>query len=198
MDFISFDIETTGTLSHVDLIIEIAGVKFVNGQSKDVYKSFVQIDRKIPEEASRVNGITDDMLQDQPKIKQVLGEFTDFCGETLMVAHNAIFDFQFLARALQETKSPAPQGLVVDTYSLSRKVFPQVLNYKLATLCSHLKIKTGTFHRAEADALACGFLFKKILEKLEGKSLKDVISFSGKKPLKFPRNVLDRQMSFFN
>ena len=198
MDFISFDIETTGTLSHVDLIVEISAVKFIKGKPQDVFQSLVSIDKPMPIEASRVNGITDDMLKGQPSIEEVLPKFAFFCKADLLVAHNAIFDFQFLAKAIQEHQSPSPQGLILDTYSLARKVFPQALNYKLATLCEHLKIKTGSFHRAEADATACGELFKCILQKLEGRDLKQIIQFSGRKALKFPQKILDKQLSFFN
>ena len=120
-----------------------------------------------------------------------------FAGNTLLVAHNAVFDFQFLSRAVSECRSPAPGGRVLDTYNLARKVFPGQVNYKLATLCSYLKINSGKFHRAGADALACGRLFQCILKKLPFDTLEEIINFSGKKPLKFPEVFEDGQLSFF-
>ena len=79
----------------------------------------------MPKEAAAVNGITDEILKGQPLIDEVLPEFADFCGDTLMVAHNAVFDFQFISRAVLECRSLAPQGLILDTYNLARKVFPR-------------------------------------------------------------------------
>ena len=137
------------------------------------------------------------MLKGQPPIKEVLAEFADFCADSFMVAHNAVFDFQFIARAISECKSPAPRGLVLDTYNLARKTFPGQVNYKLATLCSHLKIKSNTFHRAAADALACGRLFLSILKQHPFETIEEVIHFSGKKPLKFPEVFEEGQMSLF-
>ena len=80
-------------------------------------------------------------------------------------------------------------GLVLDTYNLARKTFPGQVNYKLATLCSYLKIKSETFHRAQADALACGRLFQSILKKLPFETLEEIINFSGKKTSKISRNL---------
>ena len=197
MEFIGFDIETTGTLSHIDHIVELAGVRFINGQVKETYQSLVSIKESIPKEITAINGITDEMLKGQPTIEVVLGEFADFCGSALLVAHNAIFDFQFIARAIQECQSASPRGLVLDTYNLARKTFPGQSNYKLATLCAYLKIKSEQFHRAQADALACGRLFQSIVKKLPFDTVEEVISFSGKKPLKFPEIFQNSQLSFF-
>ena len=197
MEFIGFDIETTGTLSHIDHIVEVAGVRFQKGQVKETYQSLVSIKESMPKEATAINGITDEMLKGQPTLEAVLGEFAEFCGNSLMVAHNAVFDFQFIARAIQEYQSASPRGLVLDTYNLARKTFPGQSNYKLATLCSYLKIKSEQFHRAQADALACGRLFQNIVKKLPFDTLEEIINFSGRKPLKFPEIFQNSQLSFF-
>ena len=197
MEFIGFDIETTGTLSHIDHIVEIAGVRLKEGQIINTYQSLVSINTPMPKEATAVNGITDEMLKGQPSVPEVLQEFANFCGNTLMVAHNAVFDFQFISRAVLECRSLAPGGPVLDTYNLARKAFPGQVNYKLATLCYYLKIHSGKLHRAAADALACGRLFQYILKKLPFDTLEEIINFSGKKPLKFPEVFEEGQLSFF-
>ena len=198
MEFISFDLETTGTLSHADHIVEIAAIKFKNGEPFDHFQTLVSIDTPIPEEAIAIHGITDAMLKGKPSIKDILPEFAEFCGSQLMVAHNAIFDFQFLSRAIEEHQEVAPRGMVIDTCQLSRKVFAGLVNYKLSTLCNHLKITVKDLHRAEADAKYCGYLFLKILEALPfSEDIKQVIKFSGKAPLKFPRAFMEGQISLF-
>ena len=198
-DFISFDLETTGTLSHMDHIIEIGAVRFKEGRVEDTFQQLVSIDIPIPEQASKVNGITDDMLKGQPAIQEILPEFADFCGSELMVAHNAPFDFQFLLRAVEEHQSPAPKGLVLDTCQLARKTFPGLANYKLSTLCDYLKINSNGFHRAESDALNCGHLFLHILKKnsFVTEDVKPFSKLAGRAPLKFPDSYLEGQMAFF-
>lgn len=195
MDFISFDLETTGTLSHADHIVEIAAVKFEDGTATDTFQSLVKINTPIPKVASDIHGITDGMLDNQPFIQDLLPGFADFCKDSLMVAHNAVFDFQFLVRAIQENGQAAPRGLVVDTCNLARKTFPGLMNYKLSTLCDSLKISSSQFHRAEADAISCGQLFIKILDKLPFKNLEEIIKFSGRQGLRFPVSFHEGQMS---
>ncbi len=198
MEFISFDLETTGILSHDDHIVEIAAIRFKNGEVLDSYHRLVSIDSPIPEQAIAIHGITDEMLEGQASIDKILPEFAEFCGDKLMIAHNAIFDFQFLVRAIQECQQPSPKGFVLDTCNLSRKTFPGLVNYKLSTLCKYLKIAFKESHRAEADAMSCGNLFVKILEKLPfSDDLEEIIKFSGKAPLKFPRSFMEGQLPLF-
>lgn len=199
-NFISFDLETTGTLSHIDDIVEIGALYFEEGQVKDRFQSLVFIDRPIPEAASKVNGITDEMLKGQPRIEEILPGFAEFCGDHLIVAHNAPFDFQFLLRAIQEHRTPAPKGFVLDTCQLARKTFPRLLNYKLATLCEYLKIEGQGFHRAESDAFYCGRLFLSILEKtsFSTEQIQDLANLSGRPPLRFPDSHMDLQMDLFD
>ena len=199
-NFISFDLETTGTLSHEDDIVEIGAVRFEEGKAKEHFQSLISIDKAIPEEASRVNGITDEMLKGQPRIEDVLPDFANFCGDHLIVAHNAPFDFQFLLRAIEEHRSPAPRGVVLDTCQLARKTFSSFSNYKLSTCCQHLKIGAGEgFHRAKADALYCGELFLAILKKnnFSTDQVQDLIKLSGRVALKFPEIHQEQQMGLF-
>lgn len=200
MEFVSFDLETTGTLSHLDQIVEIGAVRFVNNEIQGTYQQLVSIDKPMPEQASAINGITDEMLKGQPSIEEVLPAFAEFCSNSLMVAHNAPFDFQFLLRAVEEHRSPVPRGVVLDTCQLARKSFPGLTNYKLSTLCSYLKIADSNFHRAEADAIHCGHLFIHILKKnsFSTSDVKEMVKLSGRNPLKFPYSQLEGQMVFFD
>ena len=200
MEFVSFDLETTGTLSHLDHIVEIGAVRFVEGEVKETYQQLVSIDTSMPEQATAINGITDEMLKVKPSIEEVLPVFAEFCSDSLMVAHNAPFDFQFLLRAIEEHHAPAPRGLVLDTCQLARKSFPGLANYKLSTLCEYLKISSDEFHRAEADALYCGRLFVHILKKnsFSTNDVQEMSKLAGRNPLKFPYSKLEGQLAFFD
>ena len=200
MEFVSFDLETTGTLSHLDHIVEIGAVRFVEGEVKETYQQLVSIDTPMPKQATAVNGITDEMLKNQPPIQESLNSFSEFCSQSLLVAHNAPFDFQFLLRAIEEHHTLAPRGPVLDTCQLARKSFPGLANYKLSTLCDYLKIEASGFHRAEADALHCGCLFIQILKKnsLTSQDVKKLADLSGRNALKFPYSQMEGQLAFFD
>ena len=198
-DFVSFDLETTGTLSHMDDIVEIGAVRFRDGEATETFSELVSIPGSIPEQASKVNGITDEMLKDAAPIQEILPQFFEFCGLDMLVAHNAPFDFQFLLRAVQEHRVPPARGWVFDTCQLARKSFYGLTNYKLSTICHYLKIEGNGFHRAESDAFYCGQLFVHILEKnqLSTQDAPALVKLGGRNPLKFPEILIEGQMAFF-
>ncbi len=191
MRFISFDLETTGFISGVDRIVEIGAVRFINGVPDAIFATLVNPQRDIPEAASRVNGITNDMVADKPTVEKLLAPFAEFCGDDIIVAHNAPFDFQFLCADIEKYEAKAPRGVVLDTCMIARKVFPGLPNYKLGTLVQHLEIPAANFHRAEEDAHYCGHLFVKTIHKMTGglvfPPIENLVTLSGKAELRFPQ-----------
>ena len=190
--FIAFDLETTGTLPGVDQIAEIGAVLFNEaGQPETIFATLINPGIPMPEGASRVNGITDAMLAGQPKITDVLDAFAEFCGDEIMVAHNAAFDAQFLIADIKKHETNAPRGIILDTLPLARKVYTGLANYKLGTLVQHLNIPAAGFHRAEADASYCGQLFHKIVTRLSPNgvepTVQTLISLTGKPEQRFPQ-----------
>ncbi len=191
MKFISFDLETTGTVAGVDRIVELGAICFENGQPTRRFSTLVDPLISIPAGASRVNGIFDEMVKGQPTIDQVLAPFAEFCEDIPMVAHNSPFDTQFLVTDIKTHETSAPRGLVFDTLALARKVFPGLSNYRLETLIQHLKIPSAGFHRAEADALYCGSLFSKILDRaaLTTMDIPKLIALTGRPEFRFPQII---------
>ncbi len=190
MRFIAFDLETTGTVPGVDQIVEIGAVLFVNGQVDAVFSTLIDPLRPIPPGASRVNGISDDMVRGKPTIDKILEPLSEFCANDIMVAHNAPFDSQFLIADYKKIELPTPGGIILDTLPISRKVFPGLANYKLGTLVQHLKIPTSQFHRAEEDATYCGHLFMELVKRIsingQPPALANLIALTGKPELRFP------------
>jgi DNA polymerase-3 subunit epsilon len=97
-------------------------------------------------------------------IMEVMGAFTDFCGDLIMVAHNAPFDVQFLAWTVERHKTRAPGGVILDSCAMARQVCPRLFGYSLGSLVNHFKITHSRLHRAAADAAHCGELFVKLVE----------------------------------
>jgi DNA polymerase-3 subunit epsilon len=191
MRFIAFDLETTGTVPGVDSIIEIGAIRFIDGTVDAIFSTLVDPKRPIPPGASQVNGITDDMVTGKPLIKDLLDPLADFCGDDLMIAHNANFDAQFLTASIKKFETRAPRGLVLDTLAIARKVIPGLPNYRLGTLVQHLNIPTTDFHRAEEDATYCGHLFIHLVRRISTNGaqvpLANLISLCGKTEIRFPQ-----------
>jgi len=202
MRFIAFDLETTGTVPGVDQIVEIGAVRFIDGQPEAVFATLVDPLRAIPPGASKVNGISDDMVKGKPTIDMLLGSFAEFCGDDIMIAHNAPFDAQFLISDIKKHETPAPKGIILDTLPIARKVFPGLPNYKLGTLVQHLKIPTTDFHRAEEDASYCGHLFYNMVKRIsiggQPPQVNNLVALTGKPEMRFPQIVRQpKQMDFF-
>lgn len=171
MDFVAFDLETTGTQPLEDGIVEIGAVKFIDGSPRKDFCTLVNPGMVIPDDAIRVHGISNEEVQGQPRIQDVMDDFTAYCGDLPLVAHNAKFDFKFLETAVKREKCKAPAGQVLDTYGLAKKVFPGLLNYRLETLTRHFDFPNTVFHRASEDAEYCGKVFLRILETLENNDI---------------------------
>ena len=202
MRFIAFDLETTGFLAGIDQIVEVGAVRFENNQPTAIFSTLINPRRSMPASASRVNGISDEMLKGKPFIEAVLPGFNEFCGSDILVAHNAPFDFQFLSADIQKFEIAAPSGVVLDTCAMARKVMPGLPNYKLGTLVDHFKIQAIEFHRAEHDAAYCGHLFAHLLEKISSEGnpdLESLIALSNNKELRFPQIVRQpKQLGFLD
>lgn len=191
MKFISFDLETTGFIAGVDRIVEVGAVRYIDGAVEGIFSTLVDPLMDIPEGASRVNGISNDMVRGKPTIDRLLPALAEFCEDSILVAHNANFDYQFLTSDIVRHEAPAPRGVVLDTCNIARKVIPGLPNYKLGTLVAHLEIPSTGFHRAEEDAQYCGQLFIKLIEKMSGglhlPPIENLIALSGKTELRFPQ-----------
>jgi DNA polymerase-3 subunit epsilon len=131
------------------------------------------------------------MVQGKPFIETLLESFTEFCGDDHLVAHNAPFDAQFLAADFKKFDLPTPQGLILDTLPIARKVFPGLANYKLGTLVQHLKIPSSNFHRAEEDATYAGRLFLEMVKRVSVNGLppavENLVALTGKTAYRFPK-----------
>lgn len=178
--FVAFDLETTGLSSDKHYIIEVAGVKFgLEIQGNEIrpvevatYESLVKPPMMIPEEATRINHITNEMVDQAPAAKDVLQEFSRFCGlSTILVAHNADFDRKFLQKELMEHQLVLPQNPIIDSLKISRKIMPESPQHKLETLAKRLRrqiklsLDSTNLHRALYDCEVLMEVFVAILKK---------------------------------
>ena len=169
-DFVVLDFETTGLSPTNDKIIEIGAVKLCDGTITDSFNTLVNPKRSIPQAATRVNGITDQMVKNAPYIENVLPELLRFIGDKVIVAHNASFDMKFLlVNAYDcgfEVNNP-----VIDTLSLCRRLYPDIANHKLGTVANHLCISMNEAHRSLCDVTATASILLKCIDLLNKRDL---------------------------
>lgn len=151
-DYVVFDLETTGVSWRTDNIVELSAIKVAGGTPIAEYSSLVNPERPIPYYASRVNGITDDMVEDAPCVDAVLHDFLDFAGNDVLVGHNIrAFDMKFINRDCDRFLGFAPSNDFSDTLVLARRCLPHLSSHKLTDVAAYFGISTDGAHRALAD-----------------------------------------------
>lgn len=169
--YVVFDIETTGLSKEKEMITEIGAVKVADGKIIDRFSTFVNPQRPISAEITKLTGITDDMVKDAPTIENVLPEFLKFCEDTVLVAHNASFDTGFIRIAAERAGLGELHHTVVDTLELARALLPELNKHKLDIVCEHLGVTLNGHHRAVNDAEATAEVFIKFLDMLAEKKV---------------------------
>lgn len=169
--YVVFDIETTGLSKEKEMITEIGAVKVADGKIIDRFSTFVNPQRPISAEITKLTGITDDMVKDAPTIENVLPEFLKFCEDTVLVAHNASFDTGFIRIAAERAGLGELHHTIVDTLELARALLPELNKHKLDIVCEHLGVTLNGHHRAVNDAEATAEVFIKFLDMLAEKKI---------------------------
>ena len=175
-EFVVFDIETTGFSPLKNRIIEIGAVKVAGGEIVDHFSTFVNPQTPIPFEIEKLTGIRDDMVMDAPVIEEVLPKFLEFCGEAVLVAHNANFDMSFIKENVRRLEIDK-QFTYVDTLGTARVLLPNQSKHTLDAVSKTLGISLENHHRAVDDAQATAQIFVKFIPMLEKegvKTLKDI------------------------
>ena len=151
VEFVIFDLETTGLSPERDAILEIGALVVRDDLiTAEVFETLVQPKRKIPFYITKINGINDRMVQNAPSIETALPSFLEFVAGRQLVAHNASFDIGFVRANAVRLGLEAPIRATC-TVQLSRRAFPNESRHNLDAICTRLGITTNNRHRALAD-----------------------------------------------
>ena len=174
------DTETTGVKPQEDEICEIASAAYSDGKWHNPKEAILLgTTKRIPPEASVVNGISNKMVVG----KQKLDEKIDYIAEMIysndpkyLVGHNIQFDYNMITENLKRTESLdilEPFNLkenVICTLSLAMRLIQDILvvNYKQEYLRYYYDILTDdnevVSHRAGSDVIICGNLLEKLIQ----------------------------------
>jgi len=148
------DLETTGVSLSADRIVEIAIIKLMPDNSRQVKRKLINPQMPIPASASEIHGITDEMVAAAPTFKQVANEIKMYIDNCDLGGYNSNrFDIPILMEEFLRS------GLVVDL-SNRRMVDVQHIFYTMEprTLSAAYKFfcnkEMVNAHSAEADVEA--------------------------------------------
>lgn len=181
VDYTVLDIETTGLDPSFDEIIEMSAIRVRNNAIDCTFSSLIKPDYPIDDFISELTGITNDMLCDAPPLSAILPEFLRFVGDDTLVGHNVNFDINFIYDQSALLSLPPFKNDFIDTMRLSRKLFPDLTNHKLATVSRHLNVPQPAAHRAMADCEVTNSVYQAIAQYVSSSSI-DLASRFAPKP----------------
>lgn len=83
-DYVVHDLKTTGLDPAFDEIIEIAAIKYSNGEKISEFTTLVKPEKRIDEYKTELTGITNEIVKDAPQIDKVLPNFRNFLGDAVI------------------------------------------------------------------------------------------------------------------
>ena len=123
----------------------------------------------------QVNGIYPDDVENEPAFPAFWQEVAQRLEGSIVFAHNARFDMGVLASVLDVYDLPDIHFLYGDTVAVSRMLWKELPNHKLATVAGSLGYDFR-HHQALDDARACEMIVRKAVEKTEAATVKETAS----------------------
>jgi DNA polymerase III epsilon subunit-like protein len=161
--FSLIDFETSGFHPSNARILEVAVVKIdAKGKILDEFTTLIN-----PEDGNvgrtDIHQITLRMVKNAPKLSEVVGDLLGILDSSIVVAHNARFEENFLESAFHEVGIKHPLMPTIDTLWLSRQVL-DLPNYKLATVIDEFGYEFQDAHTALGDVRAMAKVLPEMLE----------------------------------
>lgn len=158
------DLETTGLDPNYDNIIEVAILKVKNNEITNKYQSLIQPNSHYIDDDTKkpiyvdsyiedLTGITSEMLEDAPKIKDVLPEIIEFIGDDIIFGHNVNFDINFLYDEIESYSGQELNNDFFDLLKISRRALKELKHHRLKDLSTYFNYEYKP-HRAMSDCQA--------------------------------------------
>ena len=155
LDFTAIDFETAN--GSPASACSVGLVKVRDGQVVDRIGWFIQppfghdhfVDWNV-----RIHGITPEMVVGAPSWTEQLVDLMAFCGDDILVAHNAGFDMGVIKAACAATGVPTPSYAYMCSLQLARKTYT-LDSYRLPLAAMAAGFDNFVHHDAVADSEAC-------------------------------------------
>lgn len=136
----------------------------------DQFISLVNPEREIQPFVVNLTGINNNMLRNAPKFYEVAKRIVEITEDTILVAHNAQFDYRILRTEFNRLGFNFERETLC-TVELAKGLIPNQQSYSLGKLARALGIPVSDRHRAAGDAQATVKLFKMLMDKDSQKNI---------------------------
>jgi len=163
--FAVVDVETTGVRAlHGGRILEVAVAILEAGTIHLAFEALLDPGTPIPPWVVRLTGITDGLVAGRPRFGDVAAGLGRALDAGVFVAHNARFDWRFLAAECAAAGAPPPPGgKPLCTVRLTRRLVPELRHRGLDQVAAFFGVDNPARHRAFGDALATAHVLRALL-----------------------------------
>ncbi len=173
-EFTILDFEATGGKPPDDKITEVAMVRMKGGEIVDEFSTLVNPGRQIPPYVVRLIGITDQMVEGEPYIEDIIETILEFMRGSLLVVHNASGDLPFLDYECVRLYGGILSLPVFDTQHLAQKFIPDLGGLGLERIADHFGVELTDRHRAMGDVRTTFGILGRFFDTIKGKLPRDV------------------------
>lgn len=174
--FVVLDTETTGFDYENDRILCIGALVLQNGtiSVQNSFEVYIEQDH-YDKSTAQIHGILKAFVIQRPSELEALQQFLAFLGDSIIIAHHAIFDVTMINKALERNGLPELTNKRLDTAFLYKKtliqshLFERKDHYTLDDLADKFDISKKDRHTALGDAYITAIAFLKIVKKLKEK-----------------------------
>lgn len=145
------DVETSGLVPRRDRVLSVAVVTLgPDGEQTGEFSTL--LDPGCDPGPVHVHGLTPERLQGAPAFEQVADRIGALLRDRVFVAHNAQFDYDFLAHEFARAGLVLPVARRLCTLTLNRRIDPPTDGLTLGTLAAHYGVEQTQAHDALDDA----------------------------------------------
>lgn len=154
--YVFLDVETTGLNLQSDAIVQVSALRYLGEKFIDGVNTYINPGFHIPQRASDLHGITDEIVKDAPCISDVKDPILNIFKNAVLVGYNVTFDLNFLDKAFQG----ALDGVKYIDVMNAAKTLISLPNYKLETVADYVGFRPeGGYHNSLNDCLATAAVF---------------------------------------
>lgn len=136
-EYCTLDIQTSGLFETESEIIEISIAKVRNSKIVDTYSTLIKPSKQLITNVQKITNISNEVLQYAEDISTVLPRAMRFIGNDIIICHNSKFIMNFLQYNCNNLGIKL-ENEVIDTITLGTKLFPDLKNRKLSTICERI------------------------------------------------------------
>jgi DNA polymerase-3 subunit epsilon len=145
------DVETTGGRSDKSKIIDIGIIRVENGRVVETMNQLIRPDVPVPGFITRLTGITNEMLWDQPTFEALAPELEIIFQDALFIAHHVSFDYGFIKSEFKRIGINFNSDRAC-TVKLSRLLHPEQRRHGLDMIIERMGLSVENRHRGYDDA----------------------------------------------